>query len=164
MVMKMMFISPTDGKLNLHQAYETILGFIRKEPDNQYRLIVGTDSQAGVDEVIFVTAIVIYRVGRGGRFFYHKENQRLRTGMKQRIYYEVSKSLELASKLTGFLANEEEELAEDIQIEIHVDVGKKGPTNSIIKEVVGMVVGSGFEALIKPDSYAASTVADKYTK
>jgi len=30
--------------------------------------------------------------------------------------------------------------------------------------VVGMVVGSGFDARIKPDSYGAMTVADKYTK
>jgi len=27
-----------------------------------------------------------------------------------------------------------------------------------------MVSGSGFDARIKPDSYGASTVADKYTK
>lgn len=83
--------------------------------------------------------------------------------MKQRIFYEVSKSLEVASKLTGFLADEKE-FSENLKVEIHVDVGEKGPTNAIIKEVVGMVVGSGYEAMIKPDSYAASTVADKYTK
>ena len=30
--------------------------------------------------------------------------------------------------------------------------------------MVGMVVGSGFNARIKPYSYGASKVADKYTK
>ncbi len=159
----MKFISPTDGVMDIEETYQTILDFIKTEPDNQYKLIVGTDSQPGVKEIVFVTAIVIYRVGRGGRFFYLKRQERMHTSLKQRIFYEVSKSLEVASKLTGFLADEKE-FEEELQIEIHVDVGEKGPTNSIIKEVVGMVVGSGYEALIKPDSYAASTVADKYTK
>ena len=83
--------------------------------------------------------------------------------MKQRIYYEVSRSLETASKLTAKLA-EENYLDENLNVQIHVDVGNKGPTNNIIKEVVGMVVGSGYEAMIKPESYAASSVADKHTK
>lgn len=159
----MKFISPTDGIMGIHQVYDTILKFIKTRSDDKYNLIVGTDSQAGIDEIMFVTAIVIYRVGRGGRFFYRKEGEKVKTSMKQRIFYEVSKSLEIASQLTGFLADEEE-FTEDLKIEIHVDVGEKGPTNSIIKEVVGMVVGSGYKALIKPESYAASTVADKFTK
>lgn len=159
----MKFISPTDGSLNLHQVYETVLDFMELKPDDQYKLIIGTDSQAGINDVVFVTAIVIYRVGRGGRFFYHKKEEKLQVSMKQRIFYEVSRSLEVASKLTGYFADEIN-LVGDLKVEIHVDVGEKGPTNAIIKEVVGMVVGSGYDALIKPDSYAASTVADKYTK
>lgn len=157
------FISPTDGPLTIKEAYQTIVEFMEKQPNHEYNLIVGTDSQPGIKRAVFVTAIVIYRVGRGGRFFYHKENTPLKVGMKQRIFYEVSRSLEVASKLTGFFA-EEIELNENLEIQIHVDVGKNGPTNEIIKEVVGMVVGSGYEALIKPNSYAASKVADKFTK
>ena len=149
--------------MDLHQTYQTIFNYIKQEPDNQYKLMVGTDSQAGQEEIMFVTAIVSYRVGSGGRFFYRKKSEKAHTGMKQRIFYEVSKSLEIASRLTGFLANEQE-LIEDLRVEIHVDVGEKGPTNAIIKEVTGMVVGSGYKALIKPDSYVASTVADKFTK
>ncbi len=159
----MRFISPTDGPLDIHQTYETILNFIQEKPDDFYKLIVGTDSQAGLEEIMFVTAIVIYRVGRGGRFFYHKEIEKVRFGMKQRIFYEVSKSLNVASKLTAYLADEEDYI-DKLKVEIHVDVGEKGPTNTIIKEVVGMVVGSGYKALIKPEAYAASTVADKFTK
>ncbi len=159
----MQFTSPTDGILNIAETYATIMKFIRSEPDNSYRLIVGTDSHPGFEEVVFVTAIVIYRVGRGGRFFYHKEKTNLHTGLKQRIFYEVSRSLEVASKITGFLA-EEEDLDKDLEVAIHVDVGEEGPTSTIIREVVGMVVGSGYEAMIKPEAYAASTVADKYTK
>lgn len=159
----MKFISPTDGLLDLYETYKIILDFVKQNPEDNYRLIIGTDSQAGMEDIVFVTAIVIYRVGRGGRFFYRKNIEELQMSMKQRIFFEVSKSLEIASRLTGLLAKEKD-LSESIKIEIHVDVGEKGPTNAIIKEVVGMVVGSGYKALIKPDSYAASTVADKFTK
>lgn len=163
MVKKMKFVSPTDGPLGFHRVYDTILNFIEQKPNDQYKLIIGTDSQAGIAEVVFVTAIVIYRVGRGGRFFYRKEKEEMQISMKQRIFHEVSRSLEVASQLTGFFADEIN-LTEELKVEIHVDVGEKGPTNAIIKEVVGMVVGSGYNALIKPDSYAASTVADRFTK
>ena len=159
----MKFTSPTSGSLNFEQMYKTIMNFIREKPGYEYNLIVGTDSQPGINEAIFVTAIVIYRVGNGGRYFYHKNKTKLKVGMKQRIFYEVSHSLDTASKLTARIA-EEERLDNDLNVQIHVDVGNKGPTNTIIREVVGMVVGSGYEAMIKPDSYAASSVADKHTK
>jgi len=49
------------------------------------------------------------------------------------------------------------------ELEIHIDVGKQGPTREMIKEVVGMVTGSGYVAKTKPDSWGASSVADKHT-
>ena len=47
-------------------------------------------------------------------------------------------------------------------LEIHIDVGALGPTRDMIKEVVGMVSGNGFTAKTKPDSWGASSVADKH--
>jgi predicted RNase H-related nuclease YkuK (DUF458 family) len=52
----------------------------------------------------------------------------------------------------------------DMKVEIHLDVGIQGDTKELVKEVTGMIVGSGFAAKIKPDACAASTVADRYTK
>lgn len=51
----------------------------------------------------------------------------------------------------------------DLDLEIHVDVGKVGETREIITEVVGMVRGSGFEVKTKPESFGASKVADRHT-
>ena len=48
-------------------------------------------------------------------------------------------------------------------IEIHVDIGKIGDTREMINEIVGMVRGSGYTVKTKPESYAASKVADRYT-
>ena len=48
-------------------------------------------------------------------------------------------------------------------LEIHIDVGPLGPTREMIREVVGMVTGNGYKAKTKPDSWGASSVADKHT-
>jgi predicted RNase H-related nuclease YkuK (DUF458 family) len=46
---------------------------------------------------------------------------------------------------------------------IHADVGENGQTKDMIKEVVGLIKGNGFEPKIKPESFVASTVADRYS-
>ena len=48
-------------------------------------------------------------------------------------------------------------------IQIHVDIGKKGETRGLITEVVGMIRGNGYDVKIKPDSFGASKVADRHT-
>jgi predicted RNase H-related nuclease YkuK (DUF458 family) len=156
----MVFMSPTKGRLTFDQVFRDIVDYIHIDSESKYKLIVGTDSQLR-EEVCYVTAIVILRAGRGGRFYYVKEREKVKLSLKQRIYYETSKSLSVAAKLAEKLTANG--LA-DLDIEIHLDVGEQGETKEIIREVVGMVVGSGFDARIKPDSYGASKVADKYTK
>ena len=46
---------------------------------------------------------------------------------------------------------------------IHADVGEHGKTKEMVKEVTGLIKGHGFEPMIKPLSFAASVVADRYT-
>lgn len=52
----------------------------------------------------------------------------------------------------------------ELNLEIHLDIGQNGQTKEMIRDIVGMITGSGFDAKIKPYSCGASTVADKYTK
>lgn len=156
----MIFISPTKGRLNFEQVFKDITEFVSQNPGSRFRLIVGTDSQLR-EEVCYVTAVIILREGKGGRFYYTKEREKTRITLKQRIYYETFKSLSVAAKLAEKLA---ESGWDDLDIEIHLDIGEQGRTKEIIREVVGMVNGSGFDARIKPDSYGASKVADKFTK
>lgn len=156
----MNFVSPTKGKLTFDQVFGDILEYVNADVKSNYKLIVGTDSQLR-EEVCFVTAIIILREGKGGRFYYFRERDTTKFGLRQRIFYETSKSLNIAAKLAKkFSAGG----LPDLNIEIHLDVGEQGKTKDIIREVVGMVNGSGFDARIKPDSYGASKVADKYTK
>ena len=113
------------------------------------------------DPTCFVTAIVVHRLGKGARYYYTREHENIGRSLRQRIFYETSRSLGVASQMAEKLAQNGHA---DLNVEIHLDVGKNGPTGDLIREVVGMVTGSGFDAKIKPDSYGASTVADKFTK
>lgn len=155
----MKFISPTKGVMNLGAVMEDINGFVSFAPEAKYRLIVGTDSQVR-NETIFVTAVIIHRVGKGARYYYVRRVQRAMESLRQRIYYETSLSLEIAAKITGFLAASQVEMSP----EIHLDIGDKGETRTMIKEIVGMVIGNGYATRIKPYFYGATSVADKHTK
>lgn len=156
----MVFTSPTKGRLTIDQVFEDIRDFVREQPDAHYKLIVGTDSHIR-ETICYVTALIILREGKGGRYYYMKEFERGKIALKQRIFLETTRSLSLASHLADQL--EASGLA-DLDVEIHLDVGEEGQTRDVIREVVGMVTGSGFDARIKPNSYGASKVADKYTK
>ncbi len=157
----MHFISPTRGILSFDGMFAELMAFVQEAASDTYTLIIGSDSQAKEHEIAFVTAVVIHRVGKGARYFYQRRTQRPMTSLRQKIFYETSLSLALAGRLA-------ERLSENgyarLNVEIHLDIGQSGDTRSLIREIVGMVTGSGFDAKIKPDSYGASKVADKYTK
>jgi len=157
------FRSPSQGQMKLASVAQEISGFINEDLGSKYRLIVGTDSNGVNGDRIadFVTAIIVHRVGKGGRYFWKKVNgEKIYHTLRDRIHREVILSLETAQQLGSSL-----ELIRDpdFDFQIHIDVGQNGPTREMIREVVGMVRGNGFKAKIKPDSYAASSVADRHT-
>lgn len=159
------FISPSKGELTLAGVVSEIAQFVSEDASSFYRLVIGTDSQVkkanGESEVDFVTAIVIHRVGRGGRYFWAKEKQKKTFLLRDRIYMETLLSLDLASKFVPMMRKVISPAKYDL--EIHIDVGPIGPTREMIREVVGMVNGSGFTAKTKPESYGAFVVADRHT-
>jgi uncharacterized protein len=159
------FWSPTCGALSLDGVIGEIKEFINEDTEASYRVIIGSDSQAkrinGEAEIDFVSAIVAHRQGRGGRYFWHKTRQRKKYVLRDKIYTETWLSLQLAEKLVPELRRAIP--AGRYDLEIHIDVGPIGPTREMIKEVVGMVTGSGYTAKTKPESYGASSIADKHT-
>ncbi len=157
----MIFISPSKGKMELEEVVIDILNYIAEDMSRSYKLIVGSDSHPKEEGNCFVRAIVIHRLGKGARYYYNKITDKKIQSMKQRIFYEASLSLSLADQLGNCL---KEHGRDDMKVEIHLDIGTHGETKELIKEIIGMIVGSGFNAKIKPDACAASKVADKYTK
>jgi hypothetical protein len=156
----MEFINPTKGKLTFEEMFKEIISFIQEEPKELYHLIVGTDSLPG-EEVHFVTAVIIHRIGYGGRYFYRRILNSHMKSLRQRIFHEATLSLETASLITSQLSKNG---VSELPIEIHIDIGTKGETKQLIKEVVGMITSSGYAAKIKPESFGASKVADKHSK
>ncbi len=144
----------------MDELFERLVAFIDEDKTQSYNLIIGTDSFLS-KETVFVSAIVIHRVGHGGRYYYKRKRHRKIDSMRQRIFYETTMSIELASELRDRL---NENGFKKLPVEIHLDVGNNGDTKEIIKEVVGMVTGSGYAAVTKPDSYGASKVADRHSR
>lgn len=81
--------------------------------------------------------------------------------LREKIYTETTKSLETAHELVPEIRRLISPSKYDF--EIHIDVGPLGKTREMIREVVGMVNGNGFTAKTKPESWGASSVADKHT-
>lgn len=164
--MKTTFHSPTSGILTINSMVETIADFINKEPDLFYHLIIGSDSHEkkieGKSHLNLVTAVVIHRQGKGGRYFWQRNSLPKIHSLREKIYAETLASLDLAQELLPKF-NKVLNGQRKYDLEIHIDVGRVGETRDMIKEVVGMVSGNGFKAKTKPDSYGASKVADKHT-
>lgn len=156
----MFFISPSMGRLSFLEMMADIYRYIKGLPSSSYKIIVGTDSMVR-DSTCFISAVVVHRLGKGARYYYRKKTHRKIKSLRQKIFYETSLSLELGGQIAKQFS---ENGYSEMPVEIHIDVGTQGETRDLIKEVVGMVTGSGFQAKIKPDAYGASCVADKHTK
>jgi len=163
------FFSPSKGDLSLKEVISEIFGYMQERTDCKYEVIVGCDSPSS-DKPFFPIAIVVLRTGSGGRFFLKKMHypdsflkKFAHINWKNRILQEVYLSCELALSLRETL-EKENTLGLKYQFEyIHADVGEIGKTKEMVKEVVGLIKSNGFEPRIKPQSFAASVVADRYT-
>jgi len=150
----------------LDQVTEDISEYLHSFPESSYRLVIGTDSHERYfksDSLTnFVTAVVVHRLGKGGRYFWQNGTKQKTHSLREKIYLETQLSLDLAHLLVPVL-NQKLNGSAEWALEIHIDVGRSGQTRDMIKEVVGMVVGNGYAAKTKPESFAASSVADKHT-
>ena len=166
------FFSPSKGNLEFKEVIKEIYNYISEEPEFFYDIIVGCDSPSS-DKPFFPIAIVVLKTGAGGRFFLKKMQypdsymkRFANTNWKNRILQEVYLSCELALSLRETLEKEfgKATPAFNYQFQyIHADVGEVGKTKEMAKEIVGLIKSNGFEPKIKPHSFAASVVADRYT-
>lgn len=155
--------SITYGEVTFEEMYQLIRNYTAHGSKIQYKLAVGTDSQNFFYTKVPITIGVhrfINDVGRGGIFFSEIRKVRKITNTKQKILFETGLSLEYAQKL-------QERFEKDsifCPIAVHVDVGYNGPTSQFLDEVVGWVKSCGFHCEVKPNSYMASSVANRLSK
>lgn len=155
------FKSPTYGDLEFPEVMAKLADYFSAMPNSQYELIIGTDSMVYAGNTAeFVTAIVVHRKHTGGIYFWSKRKQTGLHTLRDRIFEEAFLSLRAAEKLLLHLKSVS---FSEFNLVIHVDIGPNGETKKMIQEIVGMIKGNGFDVKIKPDSFGASSVADRHT-
>lgn len=161
------FYNPTKGNLKIEKVVEELFNYISEKPEKFYDIIVGCDSSSG-EEPHFPLAVVILRVGEGGRFFLKRVSYKDRKfyNWKTRILEEVFLSCQLALYLRENFEKKIHSSKQEIRYQfryIHADIGENGKTKDMVKEVIGLIKGSGFEPKIKPEAFVAATVADRFS-
>ncbi len=157
------FHSWSKGTLTLERVFEEIMAYVKIQPERSYQIIVGSDSAAR-SPVPLVTAVTVRRVGNGAVHFWVTSEKKVFHTLRDRITEEALQSITLAQEIrSGLREKLGEEFLWDDKIEVHIDVGENGPTRDLIDQVVGMVKGFGFAAVIKPSAFGASQVADLHT-
>ena len=165
---KSYFYNLSLGRISFKKVIETIFDYMAEKSDRFYDIVVGCDSSSG-EKPAFPVAIVILRVGQGGRFFFKRiqySKEKKFYNLHQRVLQEILISCELALFLKDKLKERIEKPGHRLNYQfryIHADIGENGKTKDMIKEVVGLIRSNGFEAKVKPESFAASVVADRFT-
>ena len=140
----------------------TILTDITTAGTEDLEFYIGGDSQASLNNVKFTVAIIMIKKGKGGRGYY-KSVTPLETTMtlQQRLFMETFKAVKVALWLNPLL----ESIGYKVN-EIHTDLNPNPNYASyeMVQTCLGYIRGMGFEGKVKPDSWAASSVADYKTK
>ena len=164
----MKFYSMTYGEIDLEEIPSKLLLFYneRKPYGTPFNLIIGTDSQNRHDTKV-VTVIAIVCEGHGGIFFYKKKYLPLIESVREKLHIETGQSLLIATQLLDELARPQYKyFMDEVPMTIHIDAGNspKGKTANLIDGLVGWVHATGLKCEVKPDSFVASSVADRLSK
>lgn len=162
-----LFRNLSEQDITFDMVAEKIIDWINQQPNKEYVLAIGTDSQTYSDTKI-VLSITLHRLYNGGIFFLHTIRQKAfkNNQLQQKLYAETQASLDAADILIQKLKDHGLDIQNEsnIHLQIHMDIGKNGPTSKYIQELEGWVHAVGYECEIKPNSYAASSIADRYSK
>ncbi|MDN3017319.1 ribonuclease H-like YkuK family protein [Paenibacillus sp. BSR1-1] len=163
-----------ENGMSFEQVFERIVEFMKINPNGNYRLMVGTDSQVHRSTTIFITGIVIQNEGHGVWACIRKVIvPRKMTHLHERISLELSLTEEIVSMFTDDRKTELINIVlpylyqgATFTIEGHIDIGagKRNKTSEFVKEMVTRIESMGVEPKIKPDAFVASSYANRYTK
>lgn len=163
-----------EKNLSFEQVFERILAFMNMQPNGNYRLMVGTDSQVHQTYTIFITGIVIQNKGNGVWACIRKMVvPRKMTALHERISLELTLTEEIVSLFTEHRKNQLIEVVlpylyqgATFSMEGHIDIGagKRNKTSEFVKEMVTRMESMGVEPKIKPNAFVASNYANRYTK
>lgn len=164
----------TQGPINkpLVEYLEDLFDEILSE-GRTFKVCIGTDSQRRGKGYRFASVIVVatyedlgggITVGRGckviGASYTSNRYTKNKEGVKERMLFEVSKSIEVAMEIADLLD------LYDIPLEVHADINPdvKWESSKALNEAVGYILGMGYDFKVKPDAWAATKSADKASR
>ncbi|KAA6453065.1 ribonuclease H-like YkuK family protein [Bacillus swezeyi] len=167
-----LFYNLSEDQMTFAEVIGRLKAFILQDPRASYLLSVGTDSQIHQNCTKFITAIHLHRKGKGAwGCLKNTIVKRPIHSLREKISLETAYSQEIAAYLLNDYFTEITDLllpftdeGADLTLEVHLDIGKKGMTKDLIQEMTGRITSMGISAKIKPDSYTASSYANRYTK
>lgn len=177
------FIMPTDLSfsntretgLSLAQVHDRVVSFMQLSPYSNYTFMVGTDSQVHYSHTVFITGVIIHCQGKGAwackrQVVVPREIH----SIKEKLSLETSYSEQVAIYFTGQNRSSLEDVilpfiyqGASIDFIIDIDAGSDDRLNKtapFVNDQILRVESLGMTARIKPDSIAASSYADRYTK
>jgi hypothetical protein len=122
--------------------------------DGPRPVYIGTDAQKHGKFLDFVTAVVVLDPGKGGCGFIASTRESHINSLQHKLFTEVGLSLEIAQALCEHID------ADQIQVHVDANTNLKWASGKYHQQLAGMVVGSGFTAVLKPDAWCSSHVAD----
>jgi predicted RNase H-related nuclease YkuK (DUF458 family) len=171
---QLLFHNLQEKNMTFEQVYARIIRFMNLSRNGNYRLMIGTDSQVHIKSTIFITGIVILNEGKGAWACIRKVSVPIRMErLHERISYETSLTEEIVSLFT------EERKTNMIDIvlpyiyqgasftmEGHLDIGSgnRNKTRIYVEEMTARIEAMGLEPKIKPESFVASSYANRFTK
>jgi len=122
---------------------------------------IGTDSKTIGKKTRYTTVFVYYSPGKGGVYVDNTIKEDRPKSLYQKLlketWYSISAALEIMEidpKITPEI------------LEVHIDVNNnpKHKSGKYRGELMGMVLAQGFKCESKPNSWAATTLADKISR
>jgi len=170
------FQNVTESNLSMDDVTARILRFLELDPRAAHHFVIGTDSQVFHGYTKFITGIIIRRLGKGAWACYRQVvvPRELRS-IREKLAFETALSQEAAFHFSlGPLERMEALLLPHIykgaslELFIDIDAGThplRNKTSLYVKEMVERVEAMGvYAARVKPDAYAASSYANRFTK
>ncbi|WP_280768838.1 ribonuclease H-like YkuK family protein [Salipaludibacillus daqingensis] len=168
------FENSQEKNMAFEQVFERISKFMKRNPNGNFRLMLGTDSQVHPKYTRFITGIVIKQEGKGAWACIRRYVvSRQMTNLHERISFETSLTEDIAALFTEERKNELITIVlpniyqgSSFTIEGHIDIGagQRNKTRVYVREMISRIESIGIDPKIKPDSLVASSYANRYTK
>lgn len=143
--------NPSGEKINISEIFDLI-------SKTDCGIYVGCDTNPSRLPIVMASSIALWKPNEYAQYFYVKSKpwKDKKPTLQQRLQHEVFAAC--------YIANEIRDQFPRREIIVHADVNPdhRTPSGKFAKQLKNYIVGYGFKATIKPMSWAASCIADKY--